>query len=85
MATDLSQENEQFIDDQIANGSYGHRVEVLNDAVALLRQHQGVLAKIDEGTRQLRGGEYTEYDDDTLRARFLELKDRARKRVEARP
>ena len=85
MATDLSQDNERFIENQIANGSYSDRAEVLNDAVALLKQRQLILAKIDEGTRQLRDGEYTEYDDDSLRERFHQLKDRARTRVESNP
>lgn len=83
MATDLSQDNERFIENQIASGGYNDRAEVLNDAVALLKQRQLFLDKIDEGARQLRDGEYTEYDDDSLRARFIQLKDRARKRVEA--
>jgi Arc/MetJ-type ribon-helix-helix transcriptional regulator len=85
MATDLSQDNERFIENQIANGNYSERAEVLNDAVALLRQRQLILAKIDEGTLQLRDGEYSEYDDDSLRARFIQLKDRARKRIESNP
>ena len=83
MPTDLSQDNERFIENQIANGSYGDRAEVLNDAVALLKQRQLILARIDEGTRQLRDGEYTDYDDDSLRERFHQLNDRARKRVES--
>ena len=83
MATDLSQDNERFIENQIANGSYGDRAEVLNDAVALLKQRQLILAKIDEGTRQLQDGEYSEYDDDSLRERFHQLKDRARQRIES--
>ena len=81
----LSHENERFIEKQIANGSYSDRTEVLNDAVALLQQRQLTLAKIDEGTRQLQDGEYTEYDDDSLRERFQQLKDRARKRLETHP
>jgi hypothetical protein len=36
-------------------------VTLLNDAVALLRQRQVWLEKIDEGSRQHREGEYTEY------------------------
>lgn len=85
MATGLSHENERFIENQIANGSYSDRAEVLNDAVTLLKQRHLILAKIDEGTRQLRDGEYTEYDDDSLRERFQQLKDRARERVESDP
>ena len=83
MATDLSQDNEQFIENQIATGGYSDRAELLNDAVALLKQRQLLLDKIDKGSRQLRDGEYAEYDDDSLRERFNQLKDRARKRVEA--
>jgi Arc/MetJ-type ribon-helix-helix transcriptional regulator len=83
MATDLSQTNERFIDDQIKSGSYTDRTAVLNDAVALLRKRQQFLDRIDEGARQLREGEYIEYDDESLRERFRQLKERARKRIES--
>ena len=83
MATDLSQDNERFIENQIASGSYSDRAAVLNDAVAILMQRQQFLDKLDEAARQLQDGEYTEYDDDSLRERFHQLKDRARKRLES--
>jgi Arc/MetJ-type ribon-helix-helix transcriptional regulator len=83
MATGLSQDNERFIESQIASGMYSDRAAVLNDAVALLKQRQQLLDSIDEGTKQLQDGDYMEYDDDSLRERFNLLKDRARKRAES--
>ena len=41
-------------------------------------EKKDLLARIDEGRRQLDAGEYTEYDDETLRTLFDELGQRAR-------
>ena len=78
MSTDISPENEQFIEREIASGVYRSRAEVLDAGVRLLREKKDLLARLDEGRRQLDAGEYTEYDDETLRARFDQLGQRAR-------
>ncbi len=83
MSTDLSPENEQFIQHAIQCGTFQDRVEALDRAVELLRKRQALLEHIDEGTRQLRSGEYTEYDDEGLKKFFDEIKAEGRKRYEA--
>ena len=57
MSTDLSPQNEQFIEHAVARGVFHDRAEALDEAVELLRRRQELLDHIDEGTRQLRGGE----------------------------
>lgn len=57
MSTDLSPRNEQFIQHVISRGVFHDREEALDEAVELLRRRQELLDHIDEGTRQLRGGE----------------------------
>jgi Arc/MetJ-type ribon-helix-helix transcriptional regulator len=57
MSTDLSPQNEQFIEQVLTRGVFHNRTEALDEAVELLRRRQELLDHIDEGTRQLRNGE----------------------------
>ncbi len=57
MSIDLSPQNELFLEHAVARGVFHNRVEALDEAVDLLRRRQELLDHIDEGTRQLRGGE----------------------------
>lgn len=82
MSETIAPENEQFINQAIAEGTYTDRAEVVNAALTLLRSRAELLAKIDEGTRQLQNGEYTEYDDESLKAHFEDIKARGRQRYE---
>jgi Arc/MetJ-type ribon-helix-helix transcriptional regulator len=71
MSTDLSPQNEQFIEHAVAQGVFHDRVEALDEAVELLRRRQELLDHIDQGTRQLRGGEGIELrGEEELRAFF---------------
>lgn len=83
MATDLSPENEQFIQQVVASGAFEGRVEALNAAVGLLKRRQELLRHIDEGTAQLKGGQYTDYDQDGLRQFLDEVQAQGRQRYEA--
>jgi putative addiction module CopG family antidote len=76
MNAQLTSENEQFIQEQIAAGRYVSPDEVVNAGLEMLRKRQALLSFIDEGRRQLDEGEYTEYDEDGLRRRFEELQER---------
>jgi len=83
MSNEISQENEHFIQQVIEEGSYRDRAEVLDEAVELLKQRKELLDHIDIGTQQLRNGEDTEYNDETLRELFDEIQARGRERYEA--
>ncbi len=78
MSTEVSPENERYIQSLIERGSFRDRTEALDAGVELLRQRSELLDRIDEGRRQLDEGEYTDYDDSSLSQRFRELKERAR-------
>lgn len=74
MSTDLSPQNERFIEHAVARGVYHDRSQALDDAVELLRRRQELLDHIDEGTRQLRAGEGIElHGDDELRSLFQRI------------
>ena len=83
MSHEISQENEHFIQQVIEEGSYRDRAEVLDEAVELLKERRELLDHIDIGTQQLRNGECTEYNDETLRELFDEIQARGRERYEA--
>jgi len=78
MSSQISPENEQFIEKQIASGTFRTRSDVLDAGVELLRMRNELLGRIDEGRRQLDSGQYTEYDEQSLKRRFEDLKARAR-------
>ena len=77
MSTDISPENEQFIEQQIATGMFRSRADAIDAGVELLRRRQELLDRIDLGRRQLDTGEIHEYDDRELQLRFDQLKQRA--------
>ena len=79
MPAEISSHNEDFINRQVAAGEYADRSAALDAAIELLRNRSRTLEKIDNGRRQLETGEFNQYDDDeTLRQRFDDLKQRAR-------
>lgn len=80
MSAQLTFENEQFIQQEIAAGRYRSADEVMNAGLDLLRMEK-LRARLAESRRQLDEGEYTEYDEEGLRKRFDELKERARLRA----
>ena len=78
MSNNLSSDNEAFINDAIARGEYRDRADVIDAGVAMLRRHEQLLARIDEGRRQLDEGEYVDFDDQGLSDLAQQLKVRAR-------
>jgi Arc/MetJ-type ribon-helix-helix transcriptional regulator len=83
MSSHLSPENEQFINHAVEIGLFSDRDQALDEAVELLKRRQQILDRIDEGTRQLHKGEYTEYDEKGLRKFFDEVQSEGRKRYDA--
>lgn len=78
----------QFVVQQIAAGKYHSEEELVVDAVRVLRgldaQHEEFLTDVRRGMEQLDRGEVHAYDEQGLRNRFEELKDRARRAGNAR-
>jgi Arc/MetJ-type ribon-helix-helix transcriptional regulator len=78
MGTDLSPENEQFVEESVAAGTFPSRRDVLDQGVELVRQRHELLSRVGESRRQLDSGEFTEYDDDGLRDLFEDIKTKAK-------
>ena len=84
MASDLSQETEAFIQQQIALGAFRDRNDAIEAGLEMLRQRQALLDRLAESRRQLDEGEYVEFDEEGLRLFFEGLKERALRRAEAK-
>ena len=83
-AIELNQENQQFMEEALAQGQYRSPDELLNDAVSQLRGYRELMRRIDEGNEQLRDGRYLEVDEVGLREFFDDVKARGRARAAAR-
>ena len=81
MSTNLSPEINQLIAQELALGHYRSEEELLTEAVQLLTQRNALRKQIEAGTQRLQSGEYTDYDAQSLRQRFDDLK--AGKRFDA--
>jgi antitoxin ParD1/3/4 len=68
MATDLSPENEQFIQTAIASGLYHNRGEALDMAVDLLKKREQLIRDVNLGIEQLERGEGTPLDIEEIKA-----------------
>lgn len=83
MTTEFSPRTEELIQELLSDGTYGSRAAVLEDALELLRERRELLRHIDEGVRQLRDGQYTDYDEDSLRELFGRIKAEGRQKLAA--
>jgi Arc/MetJ-type ribon-helix-helix transcriptional regulator len=83
MSQSLSPENQAYIDSQVAGGAFASRDEAIDAGVALLRKRDELVGRLKESRRQLDEGELTQYDDESLAARFDELKAKAAARSQS--
>ena len=80
----LSGDNEQFVASSLAEGLYTSREEIVNDALRSLQQEREWRKHAEEGTRQLRNGEYETFDDESHAEFFEDVKRRGRERLAAK-
>ena len=76
----LSSEFQSFVNVRVASGAYPSEQAVLQTAFDLLERREKLLAQIEEGDRQLRAGEFTEYGDGDVE-RFVNEISAASKRL----
>lgn len=83
----LSPELQQFVQQGLATGKYHSENDFLLEAVRLLaerdRRLEELRREIQIGRDQIDRGEYTDYDEVSLREYFDELQERGRQRYEA--
>lgn len=73
MHVDISAGSAQFLQDQVASGSFQSPDAAVEAAIGLLRRHAEIRAKIQRGCDQLDRGEYIEFDDEGLTEFFAGL------------
>lgn len=73
MHADLTPDNAEFLENQVATGAFASGGEALNAAVRLLRFRAGVIEKVQRGMKQLDEGDYIEFDEQGLDQFFGEL------------
>ena len=78
----------QFVQQEVATGKYQSETEVICHGLRLLREREQrreqLRDDVNRGIEQLDSGEFTEYDDDSLRERFEQIKSEGRKRLAER-
>jgi Arc/MetJ-type ribon-helix-helix transcriptional regulator len=74
----------EFVEKQIALGQYQSEDDLVVDAIRIMRevqvQQQQFAEDVRQGMEQLERGEFNRYDENGLRKRFEELKNRALRR-----
>jgi len=61
----------------VAGGVFASREEAVDAGVGLLRKREALVKQLEHSRRQLDEGEFTQYDDAGLAARFEVLKVKA--------
>ena len=65
----------------VSSGAFRSESEVVAEGLRLLQRREQLRREVNEGVAQLERGEYTEYDETTLRERFEQIKTEGRKRL----
>jgi len=87
MTVEIPPELEQFVQKEINSGNFTSEAELIGEALRLLRQRKlhELRKDIDAAVEQLDRGEGIEVQDEqSLREFFDDIKDRGRKRLEAK-
>ena len=86
MNAPLSSKIDQFITERLQRGAYKSAVEVIEDALEALAEKenfQSIRSEVDHADEQLRQGEFTEYDETTIRDLVEGIKARGLARLAA--
>ena len=89
MNVSLTPELEKLVNDRVSSGMYQTASEVIREALRALQQRdqlrerelQAVREKIHRGLEQLEHGEFTEYDEATVKNLAEEVKAQGRQRL----
>ena len=73
MQLDISPENAQFLQEQVAVGVYATPAQAANAAIEVLKKHSELRVRIQRGLRQLDQGEYRDFDEGEMDEFFQEL------------
>jgi antitoxin ParD1/3/4 len=87
MTVQIPVDFESFVQSIIARGSFQTETQVVGEALRLLQERERRLeelrAEVQIGLNQLQRGEFTDYDEDSLRGFFEEVKSEGQKQLNA--
>jgi antitoxin ParD1/3/4 len=72
VSTNLSPENEQFLERAVSVGMYHDRSEALDRAVELLRRREELIRDVNQGVEQLERGEGIPLNIEAIKATVRE-------------
>ena len=75
MSSNLSPENEQFLERAVSVGMFQNRDEALDRAVELLRRREELIRDVNKGIEQLERGEGTPLDIEGVKTAVREKLD----------
>ncbi len=88
MLNGLPADLEQFVEQALANGKYASRDDLVIEGVRLLRERERRVHELREeilpALEHLDRGDYTEYDENSLRDMIEDVKARGRTRLAQR-
>ena len=70
MSTQLSPENEQYLQNAVSMGLYHDRGEALDKAVELLKRRESLIHEVNRGIEKLERGEGVPFDIEEIKADF---------------
>jgi len=68
MSAGISPQNEQFLQDAVARGTFGSREQALDAAVDMLREREEVIREVRKGVEELERGEGRPLDIEAVKA-----------------
>lgn len=84
MVTSISKKTEELIDEILKHCDFPTRTAVVDAAVKILAERIRIEERLAEGLRQLENGDFTEYDDESLKEYFDDVIARGQKRYAER-
>ena len=72
MSTDISPQNEQYIQEAIARGSFESRDQALDAAIELLKRREDTIREVNAGIEELERGEGRPLDIEKMKAEIRE-------------
>jgi Arc/MetJ-type ribon-helix-helix transcriptional regulator len=72
MSTDISPQNEQFLQEAVARGSFETRGQALDAAIELLKSREDTIRKVKAGIEQIERGEVVPLDIKKMKAEIRE-------------
>jgi putative addiction module CopG family antidote len=81
MSVEIPSDLRDFVQAAITSGGFKDEGEVVSEALRLLRQREQLRADVNVGLAQLKTGQFAEFDEHGLRARFESIKSAGREQL----